>query len=231
VVDLPNVDTLFADYAAMQSYDMILMSCEGGDDRYGPPDLQHRENLQRYANEGGRLFGGHFHNGIIDNRELPDDYPAFPPVVEFASGRDDIEPQLFTANVNLGFDKGQALADWLLNVGGSTTRGQIEINDSERTVVSMLNPSAVSWIDADTDDGRAALYYGFPTPVDGPACGRMVFTDVHVASGSGDSGKEVFPSCSTELTPQQKALAFLVFDLANCVRPTETEPPPPIVIY
>jgi hypothetical protein len=231
VVDLPNVDTLFADYAAMQSYDMILMSCEGGDDRYGPPDLSHRENLQRYANEGGRLFGGHFHNGIIDNRELPDDYPPFPPVVEFASGRQDIEPQLFTASVNLGFDKGQALADWLLNVGGSTTRGQIPINDSERTVVGMLNTSAVSWIDADTEDGRAALYYGFPTPVDGPACGRMVFTDVHVASGSGDSGKEVFPSCSTELSPQQKALAFLVFDLANCVRPTETEPPPPIVIY
>src|SRR5688572_21712825 len=166
VVDLPNVDTLFADYAAMQSYDMVLMSCEGGDDRYGPPDLQHRENLQRYANEGGRLFGGHFHNGIIDNRELPDDYPQFPPVIEFASGREDIEPQLFTANVNLGFDKGQALADWLVNVGGSTTRGQIQINDSERTVVSMLNTNAVSWIDADTDDGRAALYYGFPTPVD-----------------------------------------------------------------
>ena len=231
VVDLPNVDTLFANYAAMQSYNMILMSCEGGDERYGSPDLAHRENLQRYANEGGRLFGGHFHNSIIDNRELPDDYPPFPPVVEFASGRQDIEPQLFTANVNLGFDKGQALADWLVNVGGSTTRGQIQINDSERTVVSMLSTSAVSWIDADTEDGRAALYYGFPTPVDGPACGRMVFTDVHVASGSGDSGKEVFPSCSTELSPQQKALAFLIFDLANCVRPTETEPPPPIIIY
>jgi hypothetical protein len=231
VVDLPNVDTLFANYTAMQTYDMILMSCEGGDDRYSAPDLQHRENLQRYANEGGRLFGGHYHNGIIDNRELPDDYPPYPAVVEFASGRQDIEPQLFVANVNTGFDKGQALADWLVNVGGSTTRAQISINDSERTVVSMLNPSAVSWINADTDDGQAALYYGFPTPVDGPACGRMVFTDVHVASGSGDSGKEVFPSCSTELSPQQKALAFLVFDLANCVRPTETEPPPPIVIY
>lgn len=230
-VDLPNIDTLFADYAAMQTYDMILMSCEGGDERYDPPNLQHRENLQRYANEGGRLFGGHFHNGIIDNRELPDDYPPYPPVVEFADGRQDIDPLLFTANVNTAFDKGGALADWLVNVGGSTTRGQISISDSERTVVSMLNTSALSWINADTDDGQAALYYGFPTPVDGPACGRMVFTDVHVASGSGDSGKEVFPSCTTELSPQQKALAFLIFDLANCVQPTETEPPPPIVIF
>jgi hypothetical protein len=230
-IDLPNIDTLFSDYSAMQRYDMILMSCEGGGDRYDPPNLVHRANLQRYANEGGRLFGGHFHNGIIDNRELPDDYPEFPEVVEFADDRWDIEPKSFTANVNVAFDKGRALADWLVNVGGSTTRGEIPINDSERTVVGTTDPNAVSWIGAHTADGEAALYYGFPTPIAGPACGRMVFTDVHVASGTGDSGKEVFPSCSRELSPQQLALAFLVFDLADCVQPTETAAPPPPVIY
>ncbi|MEY2932836.1 MAG: hypothetical protein RL033_3585, partial [Pseudomonadota bacterium] len=87
--------------------------------------------------------------------------------------------------------------------------------------------------DSDTPNGpeRAALYYGFPTPVGGPACGRMVFTDVHLASGSGDSGKDAFPSCSGELTPQQKALAFLLFDLANCVQPTESSIPPIPKIY
>jgi hypothetical protein len=228
---LPKVETLFSDYERLRAYDMVLLSCEGGDDRYESPDLEHRENLQRYANEGGRLFGGHYHNGIIDNRELPDDYPAFPEVVEFASGRGDIEPKVFTANVNTSFDKGNALADWLLAVGASTTRGQISINDSERTVTGMLDPSAVSWIDSTASDEEAALYYGFPTPVGGPACGRMVFTDVHLASGSGDSGKEVFPSCSGELTPQQMALAFLIFDLANCVQPTESTPVPTPIIY
>jgi hypothetical protein len=230
-VDLPEVDALFSDYAALQRYDMVLLSCEGGDERYNPPDLEHRENLQRYANEGGRLFGGHFHNGLIRNNELPDDYPQFPAVVQFASGNQNIEPKLFTAQVNTSFDKGKALADWLVNVGGSTTRGEIAIDDSERTVVGTLDPDAVSWIDADTDDGEAALYYGFPTPVNGTACGRMVFTDVHVAAGSGDSGKETFPSCTSELSPQQKALAFLIFDLANCVQPTESAAPPPPVIY
>jgi hypothetical protein len=251
-LELPKVDTLFSDYERLRSYDMILLSCEGGDERYDPPNLTHRQNLQRYANEGGRLFGGHYHNGIIDNRELPDDTPEFPDVVKFASGRNDIEPKLFTAHVNTSFDKGNALADWLVEVGGSTTRGEISINDSERTVVGTIDPSAVSWINTDTGSGvassssssssddddddddaaeNAALYYGFPTPVGGPACGRMVFTDVHLASGSGDSGKEVFPSCSAELSPQQKALAFLIFDLANCVQPTESAAPPIPKIY
>jgi hypothetical protein len=230
-LELPRVEELFSDFEALRTYDMVLLSCEGGDDRYDPPDLTHRENLQRYANLGGRLFGGHYHNGIIDNRELPDDYPEFPAVVEFADGRNDIEPTLFTANVNVSFDKGKALADWLLEVGGSTEYGEISINDSERTVTGMLDESAVSFIDTRSDDEDAALYYGFPTPVAGPACGRMVFTDVHLAAGSGDSGKEVFPSCSDDLTPQQKALAFLIFDLANCVQTTETATPIPPTIY
>jgi hypothetical protein len=231
IAALPAVDTLFGDLASLRNYDMVLMSCEGGDERYDPPNLTHRENLQRYADEGGRLFGGHYHNGIIANGELPDDYPPFPPVIEFASGRQDITPKLFTAQVNTSFEKGEALADWLMAVGGSTAHGQIAIDDSERTVTGMLHESAVSWIDTTTADGNAALYYGFPTPVDAPACGRMVFTDVHLASGSGDSGKEVFPSCSTVLSPQQKALAFLIFDLANCVATTDEEPPPVPVIY
>ncbi len=230
-VALPNVDTLFSDLTALRSYDMILLSCEGGDERYDPPNLAHRENLHQYANEGGRLFGGHFHNSVIANNELPDDYPPFPEVIQFAEGRQDITPKVFTANVNTGFEKGAALAEWLVNVGGSTTYGQIEINDSERTVTGMLDPTAVSWIDTAASAGNAALYYGFPTPVNGPACGRMVFTDVHLASGSGDSGKEAFPSCSGELSAQQKALAFLIFDLANCVATTDEEPRPPVIIY
>ena len=59
----------------------------------------------------------------------------------------------------------------------------------------------------------------------------MVFTDVHLGSGSGDSGKDPFPSCSGQLSPQQKALAFLIFDLASCVQPTETSAQPPVRIY
>jgi hypothetical protein len=230
VVALPSVDTLFNDLAKMKTYDMILLACEGGDDRYGPPNLTHRDNIHRYFNEGGRLFGGHYHNGIIDNRELPDDYEPYPNVVQFSPGRSDITPMLFTATVNTSFEKGQALAEWLLNVGASTTLGSIQINDSERTVIDTIDPTAVSWINTTFSGANAALYYGFPTPVGGAACGRTVFTDVHLASGSGDSGKVVFPGCTGELSPQQKALAFLIFDLANCVTTTEREPPPPPII-
>lgn len=230
-VPLPNVDTLFGDLTKMKAYDMILLSCEGGDARYNPPNMTHRQNVQTYVNEGGRVFGGHYHNGLIDNREIPKTATPYPQVVQFASGRQNITPDPFTATVNTSFAKGQALADWLSNVGASPTKGSLQIHDSEQTVIDVLDPTAASWINTTYGGKNAALYYGFPTPVGGTACGRFVFTDVHLASGSGDSGKLPFPACSTTLSPQQLALVFLVFDLANCVTTTETAPPPDVILH
>jgi hypothetical protein len=107
-------------------------------------------------------------------------------------------------------------------VGASTTPGKLLIHDGEHTVDSVIAGTAQQWITVNDPSGpqNVVQYYSFNTPVGGAECGRMVFSDLHVASGTGDSGKIAFPTgcTSTTLSPQEKALVFMLFDLSSCVQ-------------
>jgi hypothetical protein len=53
----------------------------------------------------------------------------------------------------------------------------------------------------------------------GDRCGKVVFTDMHV-SGQPQQVNSYPGSCQdTNLTPQEKALASMFFDIASCIGP------------
>ena len=81
---------------------------------------------------------------------------------------------------------------------------------------------------------NSTLYFSYDTKAPGTetTCGRFVYSDLHVGGNSGDYGESpmassppsggVVPSgcnAGVALSPQEKALEFMLFDLTSCLAP------------
>jgi hypothetical protein len=224
----PAATTLWSSPTKLLTYDILVMSCEGS--QYADVKKPYVGNIKGYADAGGRLFNDHLHFYWLRNGPNP-----WPMTASYIGvGTAPASPT--TGNIVTTFPKGAALADWLVTVGGSTTRGQITVYGAQHSVDG-VNAPTTAWITI----GTATDYLSFNTPVEATAanqCGRVVETDLHVKDvPSNQNGKDnsdpskPFPSAcqSTTLSAQEKALEFLFFDLSSCVQPDTTMPQPPIV--
>jgi len=230
-VSFPRASSLWGKLETLKPYDVVLLSCEGG--KYAnQKGAQAFQAMQNYANLGGRVFASHWHEVWFTDGPAP-----FPTVAEFVS-----EPDIgtLTADVTTTFPKGQALAEWLVNVQASTTPGLIDLTAAQYTVKKENPMVAQRWISSQTP--QSVQYLSANTPFGAAPdkqCGRVVLSDIHVAGGreqgdlSDSSGSDVpFPTgCrTTGLTPQEKVLAFMLFDITACVIPDNVRPEAPAVI-
>ena len=121
---------------------------------------------------------------------------------------------------------GMAFAKWLEVVRAQSGPGQIQINDPRHDLNGVVAPSQ-RWIYSATP--ATVQQYTFGTPVGMPAdkqCGRVLFSDFHVTDAT-NSTNQVFPAECNDMpmTPQEKVLEFLMFDLASCQPETPPKPP------
>jgi len=234
---LRAVDQLWATVTSMRKYDVVLMACEGDSGQSESRTAAQYAAVRGYGDIGGRIFGSHYHNNWVRSE---DGTPSagYPQVVRFASGAHGLDkPVPYPLQIDTSFPKGMAFRDWLVAVGATPTPGTIEITDGEHTVDSVIAPTQ-QWIygqDTSRSPTKPVVeYFSFTTPVGSAnVCGRMVFSDVHVSQGGGSNAAVPFPTrCGaipTDLTPQQKALEFMLFDLSSCAQiETGTPVPPPV---
>jgi hypothetical protein len=229
----PNASTLWGSVPKLLQYDIMVLSCEGS--QFPAAKDPYLANIRQYADSGGRIFDDHLHFYWI-YKGLPP-WPSTAGWIGVGTDLGDI-----TATVDTSFAKGNAFADWLMNVGASTTRTQIPIVMAQHSLNTDMPPVSQRWI---YTSSPSVQYLTFNTPVEVPAgqqCGRVVFTDIHVSSASGDSSHPnlasppdpptPFPTgcTSTTLAPQEKALEFMFFDLSSCVQQDTAVPQPPIIV-
>lgn len=227
---LTRSTVLWGSVETLEKYDMVILSCEGATIENEKPESA-RKALYDYAKLGGRVFASHWHRFWFSDG--PD------PVPEVGTWSDRDNPSNpSTGTINTSFPKGKALAQWLVNVNATPTLGEIEIQEPRDNVQAVDPMYATEWITVQNSAGKyaaqptAVQYLSFNAPLTGPdeaQCGRVVFTDLHVSSTGDDQPGNPFPgSCEDrDLSSQEKAVAFMLFDLSACVIPDDEPPAPP----
>ena len=239
--------SLWAMQSQLMPYDVVLLCCEGGETYVANTAV-----LEQYLNVGGRVFASHYHYawfaGPLTSGQTytaPADWgnnlatwsangmSSGGGLIAGAVGGDLVTTLNGTTAT---FAKGTALNEWLQGVGALGQNGvpasQLSIFQPRYNAqVSATNKPSQPWITS----SPWAMYFSFDTPVnapmgkDGPPnyCGRAVFSDLHVAGDpSTTDGMNPPAGCATgPLSPQEKALEFMLFDLSACVIPDQVPPP------
>jgi hypothetical protein len=206
--------TFWGQLSNLQNYDILVLACEGAQVQTNKPPAALQAMLD-YLNMGGRVYASHWHNYWVEYGPDP------MPYVAVFNIRDD-PPDPITALIDTSTAGGASLAAWLVGVGGSAENGQLTLSQAKDTI-QVINPMlAQQWITIPSY--QSVQFMSFNTPIgadEKDQCGRMVLTDIHVASDPLTDPFQAFPTeCqSTSLSPQEKALIYMLFDLSSCLQP------------
>lgn len=229
---LPHSMELWNSLETLRKYDIVVLSCEGAAFNQEKP-MASRQALYDYLSEGGRVFASHWAHVWFSAG--PDPVPT---VGTWNSRNNPAAADVsLPATINQTFPKGEALAKWLVNVDASTVLGTLPVV-GPRDNIQMVDPLlAREWITLDSPaypaSPKVVEYLSFNTPIgasEEQACGRAVFTGLHVSNDVEDRTQPPgFPGLceSTELSAQEKAVAFMLFDLSACIQDESKPPQPP----
>jgi hypothetical protein len=233
-----EAQTLWATKASLSKYDVVMFSCEGGQYQATKPQAA-MQAVHDYAAIGGRVFMSHWHNiwiggeGGTPAHGLAD----WEPLATFNYNAPEDQDDTIASIDETSNAKGPSFATWLDNVGASTIHDQVPISGARYTLASNNPMTSERWAFIDpalavTNHHVSVQDLQFTTPVDvapEQRCGKVVFSDMHVSSGSTSSSAVAYPGgCAVDanhqlapLSPQEKALAFIFFDIAACIGPLQ----------
>jgi hypothetical protein len=232
-------------------YDMVLFSCEGSETAH-----MNQQVVFDYAQAGGRVFASHYHyswfntgpfSAAANIAQWTRGATAIEPLVCSQTGA--IGGEVVTTLPNGDtFPGGQAMHDWLTTVGAVGPDGLISLENVRHNADLGPENLATEWVAAGPDSvygvgnpvmpvstsaEGATLYMSFNTPIGAPPenqCGQVIFSDLHASASAGDQPDAAAAPqecANVALTPDEKVLEFMLFNLSSCVQSQGLPVPPP----
>ena len=201
----PSETALMSSGATLNSYDVLMLPCEGGAYPQDKTPVQYA-NLISFANAGGRVYSSHYaYQWMYQN-------PPFDGVANWAVNQGSYPDGLATVNPN--FSASQTLSTWLQDVSASTTPGQIALSQIKHDMNGVIAPSE-SWLNLNSSGTVMQMVFDTPVGSTGNQCGRVLYNEYHVETPA--SGKTFPGECATTatITPQEQLLEYSLFELTN----------------
>jgi hypothetical protein len=240
-----GAQSLWSDAAKLARYDVVLLTCEGQTFPATKPAAA-LSALEAYARAGGRVLASHWQRFWFDTAAHKDSGgqivdpagaqgSAFAP---FATWNDRADPPSpANATIDTSTPKGAAMAAWL---GGPSVlaldpAGLLPVTGAHHNVdaVATTTDEAMQWASvanasAAGQRGVTLLSSNVPNTVPyAQKCGRVAYADLH-ASPSDARGPAFPDGCtSKDMTPAEKALEMVLFDLASCISDDRLAPTAP----
>lgn len=201
----PAASTLYGSSQTLANYDIVLLPCEGQPIAKAAADQQ---RLVTYTSAGGRLFITHYGYEWLYNANPFSQTASFN---QNQNGNANGTGLIDTSTVS-----GQALSTWMNGVGALNGPNEFAIVDPRYNLNSIANTSTK--FVSDLNGQNLPFQYAFNTPVaQQNQCGRVVYSTFHVASAMTNGQKFPAECNGNALTPQEKNLEFMLFDVANCI--------------
>jgi hypothetical protein len=236
---VPNETVAAGGTTTLDKYDQVLFPCWGQNPATTPANaktVNQQNDVIAYTGNGGRVFATHFSYSWLYNAAA-----VFSGTVaswntndpQFNTGTATIVQPSTAADINTFYLWMNALT-W-----NGATAGSFSVTDPRNDFNAPVTAAdnAELWMNASSVNAADAgvkypLTYTFPvsgTALDGGGttqCGKVIYSDFHVslvetASGpstTADDTNDAFPAeCTpTPMSAQEKALEYLIWDLASC---------------
>ncbi len=198
------------------NYNVLVLPCQGVN---GYIDADGRGNAITFAGEGGRIFATH-HSVLYLNQDAAIDAAAdWRGTTSDSIGAGE-------ATIDTGFSSGMTLAQWLQDIGATSTLGQVAMTSlfSDQTGINLPTQSWATFNSAEFGVAQPILQLSFYTPVGSPAAsqfGRVLYNEYHVDTTSTSSSVTFPAECTGSLaktaafTAQEHMLEYSLFDLMN----------------